>query len=87
MREQKIAEAYSLWMQALDNMRAALAMNPLVIAPFRTSAQAFDSVGRVLFGTKGHSLGAPARRVRSAAAASRTRGKVKARSRRRSAKK
>ena len=63
MREQKIAEAYRLWMQALDNMRAALAMNPLVIAPFRTSAQAFDSVGRVLFGTKGRSLGAPARRV------------------------
>ena len=44
MREQKIAEAYRLWMQAFDNMRAALAMNPLVIAPFRTSAQAFDGL-------------------------------------------
>ena len=83
MRERKIAEAYKSWMQALDNMRAALAMNPLVTEPFRTSAQAFDSVGRVLFGAEGRGLGRQKRRVRSAAAASRTRGKVKAQSRRR----
>ena len=50
MRERKIAEAYKSWMQALENMRTALAMNPLVTEPFRTSAEAFDSVGRVLFG-------------------------------------
>jgi len=89
MREQKIAEAYKSWMQALENMRAALAMNPLVTEPFRTSAQAFDSVGRVLFGAEGYAPLRQKRRVRSAAAASRTRGKVKARSgrRKRSAKK
>jgi len=83
MRERKIAEAYRSWMQALENMRAALAMNPLVTEPFRTSAQAFDSVGRVLFGTQGYAPVAQKQRMRSAAASSHTRGKVKARPRRR----
>ena len=82
-KSRKIAEAYRSWRQALENMRAALAMNPLVTEPFRTSTQAFDSVGRVLFGAEGQAPLRQTRHVRSAAAASRTRGKVKARSRRR----
>src|SRR5258707_14702183 len=49
-KSRKIAEAYKSWRQTPENMRAALAMIPLVTEPFRTSPQAFDSAGRVLLG-------------------------------------
>jgi hypothetical protein len=89
MREQKMAEAYQSWRQALENMRAALTMNPLVTEPLRASAEAFESVGRVLFGTGSARRYASTRktRARPAAARSHTRSTVKTRSRRRSAKK
>ena len=87
MREQKLADAYRSWRQALENMREAMSTNPLLTEPLRASAEAFESVGRALFG------GAirPARRASvprkprtpAAAAISRGRSKVKTRPRRR----
>ena len=87
MREQKLAEAYRSWRQALENMRQALTMNPLVTEPLRASAEAFESVGRVLFGSADRAA-RPARSTRkprtpAAAARSHTRSKVKTKSRRR----
>jgi len=85
MREQKMAEAYKSWRQALENMRQAFTMNPLVTEPLRASAEAFESVGRVLFGANsgGRSGSTRKTRTRAAAARSHTRSKVKTRSRRR----
>jgi len=85
MREQKLADAYKAWRQALENMREALTMNPLVTEPLRASAEAFESVGRVLFGSPNGAAG-PARSARKTGtrtAASHSRCKVKTRPRRR----
>jgi uncharacterized spore protein YtfJ len=78
-----MAEAYMSWRRALENMREALTMNPLVTEPLRASAEAFESVGRVLFGTSsgGRSASTRKTRTRAAAARSHTRGKVKTRRR------
>jgi len=85
MREQKLADAYKAWRQALENMREALTMNPLVTEPLRASAEAFESVGRVLFGSPNGAAG-PARSARKTGtrtAASHSRSKAKTRPRRR----
>jgi len=88
MRQQKMADAYKSWRQALENMRQVLTMNPLMTEPLRASAEAFDSVGRVLFGSP-NGAARPARSARktrttaAAAARSHSRSKVKTRSRRR----
>jgi uncharacterized spore protein YtfJ len=85
MREQKLADAYKSWRQALENMREALTMNPLVTEPLRASAEAFESVGRVLFGSAA-GRASSVRKVRAQAAAaarSHSRSKVKTRPRRR----
>jgi hypothetical protein len=43
------AAAYKAWLQALEEMRAALTANPLVADPFMASAQVFEDIGRVMF--------------------------------------
>ncbi|GEM_PF-3751002 len=43
------ARAYKAWLEALENMRAALTANPLVADPFMASAQVFEDIGRVMF--------------------------------------
>ena len=87
MREQKLADAYRSWRQALENMRMALTTNPLLTEPLRASADVFETVGRMLFGSASvpvrRASGPRKTRARAAAAMSRGRSKVKARARRR----
>jgi hypothetical protein len=45
-----VAKSYKAWLQALEEMRAALTANPLVADPFMASAQVFEDIGRVMFG-------------------------------------
>jgi hypothetical protein len=49
MAKHPMAKAYTAWVQALEDMRAALAANPLVADPFMASAQVFEDIGRVMF--------------------------------------
>ena len=88
MREQKLADAYRSWRQALENMRMALTMNPLLTEPLRASADVFETVGRMLFGSASGPVRRAARasgprKARARAAAAMARSKVKARPRRR----
>jgi hypothetical protein len=50
MPNRALAKAYKDWLQALDNMRAALTANPLVADPLMASAQVFEDIGRLMFG-------------------------------------
>jgi len=45
-----VAKSYKAWLEALEEMRAALTANPLVADPFMASAQVFEDIGRVMFG-------------------------------------
>jgi hypothetical protein len=51
MPNRTLAKAYKDWLQALDNMRAALTANPLVADPLMASAQVFEDIGRMMFGS------------------------------------
>jgi hypothetical protein len=44
-----VAKSRKAWLQALEEMRAALTANPLVADPFIASAQVFDDIGEVIF--------------------------------------
>ena len=54
MANRTVANPYKAWLEALENMRAALTANPLVADPFMASAQVFEDIGRVMFGGHGH---------------------------------
>jgi hypothetical protein len=60
-----IAKSYKAWLEALEEMRAALTANPLVADPFMASAQVFEDIGRVMFGNHA----APKKRARKRAKA------------------
>jgi hypothetical protein len=77
-----IAKAHRSWLQALEEMRAALTANPLVADPFMASAQVFEDIGRVMFGN--HT--APKKPRRKRAKAKRAGAKKKAPARRRTRK-
>lgn len=51
MPDRAITKAYKDWLQALENMRQALTANPLVADPLMASAQVFEDIGRMLFGS------------------------------------
>ena len=53
MANRTVANPYNAWLEALENMRAALTANPLVADPFMASAQVFEDIGRVMFGGHG----------------------------------
>jgi len=74
-----MTKAYQAWVQALEEMRAALTANPLVADPFMASAQVFEDIGRVIFG--GHAE--PKQRKRERAQAKKTSAKKKAPARKR----
>lgn len=87
MANHTFTKAYKAWLEALQNMRSALTANPLVADPLMASAQVFEDVGRLMFGTadrlKKRSLKrakakrAPARKAKKPAA-SKTRKRRKA---------
>jgi len=80
MPEQKLAEAYSSWMRAFQNMGEVLTMTPVVIGPLRASAAVFDNFGRMLFGAAN---GARESVRKSAAARMSTQSRVEPKTRRR----
>ena len=53
MPDHALTKAYKDWLQALENMRAALTANPLVADPLMASAQVFEDIGRLMFGSAG----------------------------------
>ena len=53
MADRTFAKAYKAWVEALENMRAAVAANPLVADPLMASAQVFEDIGRMMFGGNG----------------------------------
>lgn len=67
MADRTFAKAYKAWVEALENMRAAITANPLVADPLMASAQVFEDVGRMMFGGNG----APRKRARKRATAKR----------------
>ncbi len=79
MAKHPMAKAYKAWVQALEDMRAALTANPLVADPFMASAQVFEDIGRVIFG--GHAE--PKQRNRKRAQAKKTSARKKAPARKR----
>ena len=73
-----VAKSYRAWVQALEDMRAALTANPLVADPFMASAQVFEDIGRVMFSNHA----APKKRSRKRAKAKHAPAKKKAAARR-----
>jgi hypothetical protein len=71
MPDRRLRKASKTWAEALENMRAALAENPMLAHPLTASAQAFEDVGRIIFGTGGQSKKRAAKRTRSKAATAR----------------
>jgi len=53
MPDRRVARAYKTWLEALENMRAALTANPLVADPLMASAQVFEDIGRMMFSGNG----------------------------------
>ena len=51
MPNRALAKAYKDWRKALETMRAALTANPLVADPLMASAQVFEDIGRIVFGS------------------------------------
>lgn len=77
MADRTFAKAYKAWVEALENMRAAIAANPLVADPLMASAQVFEDVGRMMFGGKGK----PKKRAPAKKAAARKKPSPRARAR------
>jgi hypothetical protein len=50
MPDRRLRKASKTRTEALENMRAALAANPLVTDPLMASAQVFEDLGRMVFG-------------------------------------
>lgn len=50
MPDRSLKTAYKAWTEAIENMKAALAANPLVSDALMASAQVFEDVGRMMFG-------------------------------------
>jgi hypothetical protein len=69
MPDRRLRKASKTWAEALENMRAALAENPMLAHPLTASAQAFEDVGRMIFGTGAQSKKKAAKRTRSTASA------------------
>ena len=68
MPDRRLKTAYNAWTEAIENMKAALAANPLVSDALMASAQVFEDVGRMIFGSTGQSKKRGARRTKSRAA-------------------
>jgi len=49
MPDRNLKTAYKAWTEAIENMKAALAANPLLADPLMASAQVFEDVGRMMF--------------------------------------
>ena len=49
MPDRRVAKAYKIWLEALENMRAALTANPVVADPLLASAQVFEDIGAMMF--------------------------------------
>jgi hypothetical protein len=49
MPDRTLRKAYKSWTEAVANMKAALAANPLVNDPLMASAQVFEDLGRMMF--------------------------------------
>lgn len=83
MANHTFTKAYKTWREALQNMRSALTANPLVADPLMASAQVFEDVGRLMFGTaeqlkkrsrkRAKAKRAPARKAKKPAARRRAR--------------
>ena len=71
MPDRKLRKASKTWAEALENMRAALVENPMMAHPLTASVQAFEDVGRIIFGTGARSEKRAAKRTRSKAASAR----------------
>ncbi|HXP76724.1 MAG TPA: hypothetical protein VN823_21495 [Stellaceae bacterium] len=65
MAKRTVANPYKAWLEALENMRAALTANPLVADPLMASAQVFEDIGRMMFG--GHVAATKPKRKRATA--------------------
>ena len=53
MPDRRVTKAYKKWLDALENMRAALTANPLVADPLLASAQVFEDIGTMMFSGNG----------------------------------
>ena len=86
MANRALTKAYKEWLAALDRMRAAIAANPLVADPLMASAQVFEDIGRMVFGSgdKPKRKGARAKRAKAKRAAPRKTKKTSARAKRKS---
>ena|SRR5713226_8495136 len=51
MPNRTLRNAYKAWAEAVENMKAALTANPLVTDPLMASAQVFEDLGRMMFGS------------------------------------
>ena len=71
MPDRKLRKASKTWAEALENMRAALAENPMLAHPMTASVQALENVGRMIFGTGAGSKKTAAKRTKSKAASAR----------------
>jgi len=49
MPDRRLKTAYKAWTEAIANMKAALAANPLLADPLMASAQVFEDVGQMMF--------------------------------------
>ena len=78
MPDRRLKSAYKAWTEAIANMKAALAANPLIADPFMASAKVFEDVGQMMFrgaaelrkrgASRTKPKGAPARKSKAAPA-------------------
>lgn len=71
MPDRILRKASKTWAEALENMRAALAENPMMAHPLTASVQVLEDVGRMIFGTRAGSNKTAAKRTKSKAASAR----------------